>query len=503
MSIQCWSLLRRYVCIPYCAAMVLVSLALQPTAVRAQQRCEALAVPDAYDLVAPSVVTIEGKPNGQGSGVVIDADGVVAVVSNIHVVEGRDGVVAMSDDGAEHEIDGVLAFDDARNLVLLTIKDSDVPLTPVAFGHSEDLEPGDRVIVVSTPDDGLEGTLTTGVVSAMRSGDDEVSGIQMTAAVAPGSSGGGVFDGCGKLVGIVKPAVIASKSETPTQNLNFAIPARDVLEVIEGAEGADSMTLSELMDVLGVSRERVPSDRQQALARFRRGANQGDVYAQRRLGGLYAVGGDLHLAEAWLRRAADQDDGLAQFLLGTVYDALGQQQEAIKWYRRAAEQNELLAQVVLAERYARGVGVGRNDTEAAKWFLRSRTSRLLDEGSLDFSRSILPDKLESSYLEWLAVFLREGRGNIGQDPSAEREIVVHAANEGHSWAQYRMGRIAVTLKNDEEAVGWFRRAFDQRHQAAREALGCMYSLGLGVPRERSVAAAFGLPAGGCGFAQGR
>ncbi len=80
-----------------------------------------------------------------------------------------------------------------------------------------DAKVGQRVYAIGAPQ-GLELTLSEGLISALR-GTDKGAIIQTTAPVSPGSSGGGLFNSSGQLVGIV---TFQRKSG---QNLNFALPA--------------------------------------------------------------------------------------------------------------------------------------------------------------------------------------------------------------------------------------------------------------------------------------
>ena len=191
----------------------------QPQSAPRAGRADALQAPDVYRKVAPSVVSIavsgrDGKPIKAGSGVVIDTAG--HVLTNYHVVEG--GVffdVSVSDAGGK-----VRAFS-ARPAACAPEHD----LAELELGSPSGLraarkatgEPdiGSRVYAVGSPLQ-LEGTLTEGVVSQFRRlGEQKL--IQMTAAISSGSSGGGLFNSRGELVGITTLSI------SEGQNLNFAV----------------------------------------------------------------------------------------------------------------------------------------------------------------------------------------------------------------------------------------------------------------------------------------
>ena len=119
----------------------------------------------------------------------------------------------------------------------------------------------------------------------------------------------------------------------------------------------------------------VPQDAAEAVAWYRRAAEQGDATAQSNLGAMYAEGlgvpQDAAEAVAWYRRAAEQGDARAQYNLGGMcregrgvpQDAAG----AVAWYRRAAEQGHTRAQYNLGVMYAEGLGVPPDAVEAHMW----------------------------------------------------------------------------------------------------------------------------------------
>ena len=82
---------------------------------------------------------------------------------------------------------------------------------------------GQRAYAIGAPQ-GLELTLSEGLISSLRATTNG-SIIQTTASISPGSSGGGLFDANGQLIGIV-----TFQSKTG-QNLNFALPAHWISEM--------------------------------------------------------------------------------------------------------------------------------------------------------------------------------------------------------------------------------------------------------------------------------
>jgi hypothetical protein len=114
--------------------------------------------------------------------------------------------------------------DTKRDLCQLQVPNLAAPA--VALGSSRELKVGQKVYALGNPK-GLEVTLSDGLVSALRGPDGVEPIIQTTAPISPGSSGGGLFDGDGRLVGIT------TLQRPDGQNLNFALPAEWVAELPE------------------------------------------------------------------------------------------------------------------------------------------------------------------------------------------------------------------------------------------------------------------------------
>ena len=151
-----------------------------------------------------------GNPLSQGSGVVI---GPGSVITNCHVTAAGDRIsVKVGDD----EFPATVALaDEERDLCRLNVNGLNAPAVTMASVTS--LKVGQRLFAIGAPH-GLELTLSEGIVSSLRSTPDGTL-IQTTAPISPGSSGGGLFDAGGRLVGIV------TFQHRHGQNLNFALPA--------------------------------------------------------------------------------------------------------------------------------------------------------------------------------------------------------------------------------------------------------------------------------------
>jgi len=168
----------------------------------------AYAAEESISLSAVSVIS----DGGQGSGVVIGELGLV--VTNLHVIQEAKKVAVVLQNGDVYQGVKLVSQDPIRDIAILKFDAFD--LSAASMGNSNNVGVGDRVRAIGSPT-GLTGTVTAGIVSAIRSRDGTQL-IQIDAAISPGSSGGGVFDSQNKLVGIT----VGSKTEA--QNINFAIP---------------------------------------------------------------------------------------------------------------------------------------------------------------------------------------------------------------------------------------------------------------------------------------
>ena len=202
-------------------------------------------IADVVQRVLPSVVHVRvrgvrlsalGAENvrGQGSGVVIDSEGVI--VTNFHVVSGALKVKVEFTDGEEVEGDVIGTAPD-HDLAVIKVPVDD--LTAIRFGKSSSLRLGDTAIAVGFPL-GLGGpTVTTGIISgeardiSVPSDDGQPKKLeellQTDAAINPGNSGGALVDGSGRLIGINTAAANAATAE----NIGFAISIDSALPVIE------------------------------------------------------------------------------------------------------------------------------------------------------------------------------------------------------------------------------------------------------------------------------
>ena len=191
--------------------------------------------------VLPSVVNVQvtsfnvdpfGSPEeaeGQGSGVVLDEEGII--ITNFHVVSGAVDVrvVLSNRETLEGRVIGGLPESD---LAVIQVDADD--LTPIELGRSESLRLGDDVIAIGFPLGVSSPTVTKGILSATDRNITTVDNqrftdlLQTDAAINPGNSGGPLVDANGRLIGINSAAAQAGAAE----NIGFAIPIDEALPVI-------------------------------------------------------------------------------------------------------------------------------------------------------------------------------------------------------------------------------------------------------------------------------
>jgi hypothetical protein len=158
---------------------------------------------------------------GQGSAVVIDKG---KLVTNCHVLaKGKTANVRRKNVMYEAKLEHA---DPARDLCILEVADFNAPV--VQLRSVTELRVGERVYAIGNPK-GYEVTLSEGLVSGLRDEwrdkPTDINVIQTSAPISHGSSGGGLFDAEGRLIGIT------TSGRMDAQNINFAVPADWISEV--------------------------------------------------------------------------------------------------------------------------------------------------------------------------------------------------------------------------------------------------------------------------------
>ena len=263
---------------------------------------------DLIKKVKPSVVLIEtfdkdNKPIGQGSGFFIDNKG--RLITNHHVIEGAYSATIKTSTGKEYPVQGIVAKDTAADIVKLVVNLPDANTTFLNLSVNVPSE-GEDIIVIGNPL-GLESTVSTGIVSAVRDIPAFGKFLQITAPISLGSSGSPVINSKGEVIGIATLIV------TKGQNLNFAIPSDKIIALKETAKA----TLSESYSSLTAD------------------ANSAQSFYDKGLKELWQENWSAALTYFQKATEKNPDNAGAWVMVGYCYGRLGRWQEAIESYKQA------------------------------------------------------------------------------------------------------------------------------------------------------------------------
>lgn len=175
-----------------------------------------------YQENSPAVVVVasidgEGKPIGIGSGFIVREDGVI--VTNYHVVNMASDI-KIKIGSKVMNVQGLLHVDPENDIALIKVEGKGYP--KVRMGDASKAKVGEKVYAIGSPN-GLENTISEGILSGIREIDGARKILQMTAAISQGSSGGPVLNSRGEVIGIATFLI------AETQNLNFAMPVNLVM----------------------------------------------------------------------------------------------------------------------------------------------------------------------------------------------------------------------------------------------------------------------------------
>ena len=225
-----------------------------------------------YKKALPSVVNIKSRSvsfnffygvipeEGQGTGFILDKDG--HIMTNFHVVQNARQIEVTLSNRKTYKAD-LIGTDSIHDLAIIQIHAPS--LTPATIGDSKGLQVGQKVFAIGNPF-GLNGTMTRGIVSSIRSveepgGNKIDEAIQTDAAINPGNSGGPLLNSRAEVIGV--NTMIAS-NVGQSAGIGFAIPINTAKAVVNDlvnygrvrrpALGITSLPISpELADQLGLA----------------------------------------------------------------------------------------------------------------------------------------------------------------------------------------------------------------------------------------------------------
>ncbi|MBK9155063.1 MAG: tetratricopeptide repeat protein [Chloracidobacterium sp.] len=364
-------------------------------------------LPELVKRIKPSSVAIEtfdarGNSVSRGSGFLVAAD---RVVTNRHVIERASRVEVHLVDGKKFPAKGILAIDGEGDLALLKV---DLPpglaaALPISRAVPQE---GESIVVVGNPF-GLEGSVSNGIVSAVR----EIAGygkiIQITAPISPGSSGSPVVNMWGQVIGV------ATLQAAEGQSLNFAVPAERILQ----------MRVTDLKTVASHAATAQRDKRAAAESAF----SQGVVLLSR---------DDFARALPYFEKAVDADPNYAEawYQAGYAYGFLGRHADALKASKQAAKLRPDWAEAhvnIGASNFA--LGQFKEAADAYRQAIR-----------------IEDDSADTQYGLGLSL---EKLGRTDEEALAYRRAL--ALNPGHSGAMERLGLAYVKLKRHADALAAF------------------------------------------------
>jgi serine protease Do len=204
------------------AVLVLVSACAETMSSTPRTR---LTAKDIVQRASPAIVRIEAGAEKIGTGFILDKTGVVA--TNLHVVVGEAAIKIKLSDGSQYPVTQIDGLDPARDLALLQIR-AGKDLPTLHLGDSSAMSAGDQVVAIGNPL-GFDNSVTSGLISQVRpicgpadiaakKCTQELTVLQISAAISPGSSGGPLFNQYGEVVGVTTAIITAG------QNFNLAVP---------------------------------------------------------------------------------------------------------------------------------------------------------------------------------------------------------------------------------------------------------------------------------------
>ncbi|HEY2973875.1 MAG TPA: tetratricopeptide repeat protein [Pyrinomonadaceae bacterium] len=265
-------------------------------------------LPELVRRIKPSAVAIEtfdarGDKLSRGSGFFIASD---RVVTNRHVIDNAYRAEIHSYNGNVYAVKGVIAVDAEGDLALLRVDAPPNQVRPLLLDRTSPQE-GESVVVIGNPF-GLEGSVTNGIVSAVRDIPTFGRIIQITAPISPGSSGSPVVNMQGQVIGV------ATLQITGGQSVNFAIPSERISQLQSGA----LLSLSDLVTASGRNK------RAKAVQSFRDGLS-------------FLSKDDCEKALPYFEKAVESDSNYAEAWAqaGFCKEKLGRHSEAIEASKRA------------------------------------------------------------------------------------------------------------------------------------------------------------------------
>jgi len=368
---------------------------------------------------------VEMKRVGIGSGFFVDKGGVL--ITNYHVLDGAYAADVKTYDGREYQIQRVLAYNKAADLIKVKVK------LPEKSVHQLEVTPdvpeiAERILVVGNPL-GLDQTVSEGIVSAVREFPNIGKIFQMSAPASHGSSGSPVINMDGKVIGVVSFIV------EPGQNLNFAVAGQSVLDL---KDEKTVMTLPEWTYSVSTKKPGLAAE----LCRK---------------GFEFSIQGKYKKALEYYKEAAEKspDDVESWYGLGSCYVGLEQPPEAIKAFKEAirTSPDKTRAHYYLGKYY--------QSLDRYKEAIESYQT------ALRINRDYGP-----AYIGLAEIYSRQKRINDEKE-AIEQLVRIHP---DYAASHYNIGITYVKLERYQDAIDAFKRALkiNPKIPGAYYHIGIMY-----------------------------
>lgn len=197
-----------------------------------------LSATEIYKQVSPSVVGVvvyqysqSFEPIGEGSGIIISADGYI--LTNAHVVKGAEAIRVVLYNEQEYDA-RLIGSDEQTDIAVLKIDETN--LTAAELGDSAEIEVGETVYAIGNPGGiALQSSFTNGIVSGLnrvittQDSSYAMNVIQTNAAINPGNSGGALVNEYGQVIGITSSKL----ADVDYEGIGFAIPTATAIPIVQ------------------------------------------------------------------------------------------------------------------------------------------------------------------------------------------------------------------------------------------------------------------------------
>jgi S1-C subfamily serine protease len=261
-----------------------------------------------------------------GTGFIVDSDGIIA--TNYHVIsellEEKDasGLFVKLENGALFFTEDIISFNKDNDIALLKVEGKGLPKVKLTSTYKS--KQGESIVVIGSPN-GLETTVSEGIISSIRKKDR----LQITAPISGGSSGSPVFNLKGEVIGVVTSSIDSG------QNLNFAIPVSGVASLFNDYKKSKKKVMPAQKALTSVSTPEAMVKLEEAKTEVKKNPDNAETHNN--LGLCYTKLGKYDMAKEAFKQALRimPDFAEAHYNLGVAYGKLDMYREALEAYKQA------------------------------------------------------------------------------------------------------------------------------------------------------------------------